>query len=86
MPRHDGLGLDDKEGILPAAPRSPQRHPEHALLRRESGKRLRLDQGIDLLAQRDVLEQEVAARAAQRPKTIEQDGQHEVQGLHESPC
>jgi hypothetical protein len=86
MPSHDGLGLDEEEGIPPAAPRPPQRHPEHALFRLEPRKRLRLHQGVDLLTQRHVLEQEVGARAAQRPKAVEQEGQHKVQGLHEGPC
>ncbi|HME69364.1 MAG TPA: hypothetical protein VKM54_05790 [Myxococcota bacterium] len=70
MPSHDGLGLDDEEGILPAVPGPTQRDPEHAIFWREPGERLRLGQGVDLLTQRHVLEQEVGARAAQRPKGV----------------
>ena len=48
----------------------------------EPGKGFRLHQGVDLLTQGHVLEQEVTARAAKGSNAVEHDGQHEVQGLH----
>jgi len=57
-----------------------------ALFRLEPGKRLRLDQGVDLLTQSHVLEQPVRARAAEGSQALEQDGQREVQGLHGRRC
>ena len=86
MPRYDGLGLDDHEGVPPAAPRPTQRDPEQTLFGSPSRNASRSRQHRDLLAEGDVLEHQVRARPVQRPKAVGQESQHEVQGFHGSQC
>ena len=61
MPRHDGLGLDEEEGILPAVPGPTQRDPEQTLFGLQSRKASRSRQHSDLLAKGDILERKVRA-------------------------
>ena len=61
MPSHDGLGLDEEEGILPAVPGPTQRDPEQTLSGLQSRKASRSRQHGDLLAKGDVLEHKVRA-------------------------
>jgi len=82
MPRYNGLGLDDHEGILPAAPRPTQRDPEQTLFGLPSRNASRSRQHGDLLAEGDVLEHQVRARPAQRPNAVDQEGEDEMKRVH----
>lgn len=86
MPSDHGGRLDQNESVPPAAPRAPESKPQDALFPLPTWPTHGLLQQGDLLTKGDVLEHELRARAAQGPKAVEQECQHEVQRLHGRRC
>ncbi len=61
VPCHHSLRLDEHQGIGPAPPSPSQRDPEASIGRLESRTTSRPHECLELLAQRDVLEDQVGA-------------------------
>ena len=65
MPSGHGVGLDQDESVLPAAPRAPECTPQDSLFPLPAWPTHGLLQQGDLLTKGEVLEHELRARAAQ---------------------
>jgi hypothetical protein len=59
MPGNHGLRLHEDQGVLPAAPGSTQGNPDQAIAGSESGAVLHPRQYRDLLAEGQVLEDQI---------------------------
>jgi hypothetical protein len=81
MPSHDGVGLDDHEGRAPVPPRLAQHDPKEAIPSPENRTRSRACQGMELLAECEVLEHQFVMPAAgqgKRSRDPEDSRQHWV--------
>jgi len=63
MPAHDGLGLDDNQGIRPAIEDGAQSHPEQSVAAPEVRPGAATFEQSELLAQGENLQTEVVAGA-----------------------
>ena len=68
MPSHDRVGLDDHEGRAPVPPRLGQHDPKEAIPSPENRTRSRACQGMELLAECEVLEHQFVMPAAGQGK------------------
>jgi hypothetical protein len=66
VPSHNGLRLDKNQRLLPSRPEPPQHNPEEPIRSSKSRLRTSLPQDRKLLPERQVFQQQVAARAKNR--------------------
>ena len=81
VPSHYGLRLDNNQRLLPSRPEPPQHNPEEPIRSSKSRLRTPLPQDRKLLPERQVFQQQVAARAKEVNSQNEQKphrGQHET--------
>ena len=62
MPAHDGLGLDDEQRFAPSRPVLHERYPESPVDVVQAGARALASEYCHLLAEGDVLDDEVGLR------------------------
>ena len=62
VPLHNGLRLNENQCLPPAGPEAPQYHPEKSLRNGKSRMRMPPLQDSKLLAESEILQQEIAAR------------------------
>ena len=89
MPANDCLWLDDDQRVLPFRPESPQDHPEQLIGGGDLRARMPLLHSDKLLAESQVLKQQVAARAKKADKEDNyepQQAQHESVSYGDRPC
>jgi hypothetical protein len=81
MPSHDGVGPDEHEGRAPVPPRLGQHDPEQAIPSPETRAFSRACEGMELLAESEVLEHQFVVAAAgqgERSRDPEDGSQHWV--------
>ena len=72
MPADDGGGLDDLEHLGPAGPDAAQQDPEEPVGARELRAGSFLLERCNLLAKREIFEDEVSARTGDGSESLEQ--------------
>ncbi len=82
MPRDDRFGLHDEERVTPAGPATAKGHPKHAIFGLEREPARRPAEDGNLLAKRQVLEDQIRTDPPERSEGLEQDAQREIQGSH----
>ena len=76
MPPDDGLGLDDGDGLRPAAPQAGQQDPEQAVGAPQPWTRRGALEDGQLVPQREVFERQGAAGPEREEEAREDQGQH----------
>jgi len=76
LPADDGLGLDDRDGIRPAAPQLGQQDPEQPVGASQAWTRRRALENGQLLPQREVLEHQGAAGSEHAEAACEDRSDH----------
>lgn len=76
MPADDGLGLDDDQGVTPAAPPSTKRDPEHPVDRGEPRPGPSVPEDGYLLAEGQDLEREICSGAEEGGEGVEKRSKH----------
>jgi len=75
MPADDGLWLDEDQRTFPFRPEPPQYHPEQPIRRSETGLRVPLLQGSELLPQGQIFQEQIATRTNGPGSQFEQEPQ-----------
>jgi hypothetical protein len=73
MPADDGLWLDEDQRTFPFRPEPSQYHPEQSIRRSETGLRVPLLQGSELLPQGQVFQEQIATRTNGPGSQFEQE-------------
>ena len=76
MPSHHGVGLDEHERGAPVPPRLGQSDPKQAISPPELRTAARAFQAVELLAEREVLEDQFVMSAAGQPQRADENKDH----------
>ena len=76
MPSHDGVRLDEHERRAPVPPRSSQHDPKQPISPPEVGTFARASERVELLPEREVLENQLMMSTACQTHSADEDNDH----------